>query len=135
MKITKKQFREIEFLCYIKDIPLNSVTQEEKEHYILNTVHGKRELENRIIEAKRWLDITISQWREDLSKGLLLIYELDEEYSQFEHWKGLRKGILKSITNKYKMPKKLNDTERGIIGIIMLNLKEKMQYEIQTKEN
>lgn len=110
MRISKRQQEEIDF--FARDF---TPTQEEKEVYILETVHGKKggkdniwQGGNRISESKRRFDITIAMWREDLVNGLLSINELyeDEEYAKFPYWKRLIDSVLKSLNfNKYKTGK------------------------------
>ncbi len=35
--------------------------------------------------GKRWMEVTVRMWREDISKGLLFTWELYED-GRFPHW-------------------------------------------------
>jgi len=84
MKISRKQSEEIDFLeqHFVK----SKVSQEEKEDYVRWTVLGKGkpiiragdEGADRLMLAKRGLDITVKMWTEDIRNGLLFAYELTD---------------------------------------------------------
>lgn len=128
MKITKSQQEEIDFFSGIANPPFEP-TQQEKEDYIKETVHGIKRGINRISEAKRFMDITIPMWREDLVNGLLSIDELynDEEFKKFPYAKKIIDSVLKSLNfNKYQK-------DKGFAVISMANAIKK--YEIRQLKN
>lgn len=94
--MTNKQQKEIEFLCThfggeIKDA----------EDYIQATVHGISDTEDKFSSnslriAKTKLDRNIKMWREDLDNGLLLPWELEEEFGASEFGKKLIKSVIES---------------------------------------
>lgn len=122
MKISRKQQEEIDF--YSRGfIP----TEDEKEQYIHETVHGVKSVKedwrggNRIAEAKRHFEITIAMWREDLVNGLLSIDELyeDEDFGKYPYAKRLIDSVLKSLDfHKYEKGK-------GLAVISLHNAKRK----------
>ncbi len=113
MKISRKQQNEIDFLY--KEFPRHfehEPSQEEKEEYVLATVHGKGKVsiggigqgrtQNPIFDAKRTLDITIKMWRESLytdknPSGVFFIQELYDEFGGTEFGKKLIDSVAKLL--------------------------------------
>lgn len=106
--ITKKQLEEIEFLE--KNYKVSS-TPEERLDYIDWSVHGKTAnvggggisggKSNSLMEAKRKLDIDIKSWREDLTRGLLSVEELKEDFNS-AYGNRLVDSIIDGVTREYR---------------------------------
>lgn len=108
MKITLKQNEEIDFICYHfadKYIP----SKEEREEYIKVSVLGvdKQSIkdDNKILQAKRTLDITLKMWRQDLTIGLLGADELQEDFKDFPYGLKLIDSVINSVTPNYRSEK------------------------------
>ena len=59
-----------------------------EDAYLFDSLGQKpppRELRNGYMLGKQWMGVTISMWKEDLNKGLLLRRELYED-PNYPHW-------------------------------------------------
>lgn len=121
MRLSNGQKQEIEFLS--NEFKKFSPTEQEVEQFIEYTVYGKGKTEqkhgkvacdsNRLILAKRSLEISSAMWKQDITTGLLSVRELAEDYPS-EYGKRFVKGLCKSITREYRM-KQLQTTPRAEI--------------------
>lgn len=105
MKLTTRQQQEIDFLSfYTKAKPL----EEEIHEFVRVTVFGDQHQElrtqtNRLLLAKRSLEITAKQWREDLTCGLLAKEELLEDgWSDFPYFVRFLDNLLNGVTPEYR---------------------------------
>jgi len=100
LKITTRQREEVDFLAKHYKEPFEPTNNEVKD-YIFQTALGgklskKYEERNRLIQRKRSLDIMVKMWTEDLSDGLLGIWELLDNWKH-PHFKKVARGIIKGI--------------------------------------
>lgn len=110
-KITNRQKQEIDFLVGIFPRFFSTEpTVEEMNDFVRNTALGKMRMSNGVMgektnpifSAKRMLDISVKQWREDLTKGYLSIDELREEYASLPYGKRLIESVFLSVTPEYR---------------------------------
>ncbi len=110
MKISNKQKEEIVFMEKYGNF---ESTEQEQEEYIRVSVHGNGSgcvgamgigNTNKLLIAKRSLDIMIKMWRRDLIDGLLGIEELYEDLGDTPYGKKLINSILKGLDFKKRNP-------------------------------
>lgn len=109
MKISKKQKEEVDFL-YSWRSEKKSYNQEEVEDFINVTVYGKDSVyhkedvlnRNFLLESKRFLEITIGMWREDLTLGMLGVEELRNEWPDSRYAQNLITSLMNSISASYR---------------------------------
>ena len=103
--MTPKQKQEIDFLCKTWNV---KPTNEEKEDYIKQTVLGGKtngnQEKNCLFQAKRRLDISIKQWREDLCIGILSVEEMKTDFNH-PYFDKVMTGIIKGIRKDPKAMK------------------------------
>jgi hypothetical protein len=113
MKITRKQKDEIEF--YKRHYNINP-TDIDIEEFINHTVHGKKckglkELmysnTKNLFNCKRWLDITVKAWTEDIKSGWTSSqWLLDDEEDPFII--GIIERVGRNTTVKAKFDNRLH---------------------------
>lgn len=106
MKPTPKQKEEIDWLC--KHFAQGHVPSEDEiGTYIKATVNGlgsgyNRDNNEKLLNAKRRLDIQIKMWRQDIADGIIGVWEFAEEME------GYGDKIFKSIMKNIPTP--INDS-------------------------
>lgn len=100
MSLSNRQKQEVDF--FVKFFEAKP-TEQEVEEYFNWTVKGIKPLvgdkrsENSLFQAKRRLDINVAMWTEDMQKGLLAHWELEEDFDH-PYFRRLLKSIRKKIT-------------------------------------
>lgn len=105
--ITKPQKQEVDFIIkfFCKKVP----TEQEIEEYINVTVHGLgKEFQDKfslniLRNGKQRMQVSMAMWKEDLTRGLLSVDELKDDFKDYPYGLKIVDSIIRSVTREYRL--------------------------------